>query len=318
MRGAAAARDVIRTLRAALRSPAAAFVRDLARRFSDAKVGLLGASLTFYAAFSLGPLLMLLGGWLSAALRGRPELAEAFRHALTDLVSQLMPLTDDADAVIQTSLDLILAQLADGAVGRMVFSFIVLLWASTAFFTSLQLALEMIFEVSEGRGFVRKRLVALLLVLAVAIFLVVEVIGAALGDAAGEAWRALQAWAAALDVPLPDVALPTAFSPLRFAATVLVFTICFRVLPRRTSDWVSAAIGGSFSAVALVVMRQVLMATVSIDRFNLVYGVVTGVVVVLLWLYLAMLGFLLGAVVAAESARWRRGGQHPAVPSDPG
>jgi membrane protein len=314
--------DLLPRVRALARTPAFGFVAAFYRRLFEAKVPLLGAALAYYAAFSLGPLLLLLGGWLGVLLRGRPEMSQPFRLALTDLLTQVMPLTEDADVLIQTSIDLILSQLAEGAILRTAFSVVVLLWASSSFFTSLQHALEMIFDVPEQRGFVRKRLVALLLVLAVAIFLIVEVIGAALGDALLQAWQAVQAWAEGFDLPLPDAELPGGFSPLRLTATVAVFALCFRYLPRRHTDWFSALAGGAFSALVLVLMRQVLMATFSIDRFNLVYGVITGVVVLLLWLYLAMLGFLLGAVLAAEISTWRRrarpDGRPPPVPTDPG
>ncbi|CAN5805148.1 YihY/virulence factor BrkB family protein [soil metagenome] len=308
-------------LRGLTRTPAFAFAASFYGRLGDAKVFMLGAALAYYAAFSLGPLLLLLGGWLAVLLRGRPELSQALQAALTDLLTQVMPLTDDADALIQTSLDLILSQLGEGALLRTIFSVIVLLWASSSFFTSLQLALEMIFDVREQRGFVRKRLVALLLVLAVAIFLIVEVIGAALGDAMIQTWSTIEVWAESIDLPLPDAVLPGGFSPLRLVATVLVFALCFRYLPRRHTDWVAATLGAGFSTVVLVLMRTFLTATFSIDRFNLVYGVITGVVVLLLWLYLAMIGFLLGAVLAAEVARWRRrdrAGGTEAVPADPG
>jgi membrane protein len=308
-------------VRALARTPAYGFVAAFYRRLGEAKVPLLGAALAYYAAFSLGPLLLLLGGWLGVLLRGRPEMAQPFRHALTDLVGQLMPLAEDADELVQTSIDLILTQLAEGALLRTVLSVVVLLWASSSFFTSLQLALEMIFDVREQRGYVRKRLVALLLVLAVAILLIVEVLGVALGDAMVQAWQVVHTWAESIDLLLPELDLPGGYSPLRLAATVGVFALCFRYLPRRHTDWFSAVIGAGFSAVVLVVMRQVLMATFSIDRFNLVYGVITGVVVLLLWLYLAMIGFLLGAVLAAEIASWRRRGRYvepPTVPADPG
>jgi membrane protein len=308
-------------LRVWQRSPSHAFLAGLYRRFTEANVALLSAALTFYAAFSLGPLLLLLGGWLSVALRGQPEAFAPYREALADLVTQVIPVTEDADALIQTSIDLILAQLADGAVMRMVFSVLVLLWASSSFFTSLQHALEVIFEVRHGRPYLRKRLVALLLLLAVVVLLIVEVIGSALGDLAAGAWQTVRVWAESVELALPEPAPPVGFSPMRLVATALVFTLSFRFLPRGRGDWLAAAVGGTLSTVALIVIRQILMATFSLDRFNLVYGVITGVVVLLLWLYLTMLGFLLGAVLAAEIAAWRRRareGEPATVPADPG
>jgi uncharacterized BrkB/YihY/UPF0761 family membrane protein len=65
-------------------------------------------------------------------------------------------------------------------------------------------------------------------------------------------------------------------------------------------------VGAVASTFSLLVMRQLLVASFSVERANLVYGAVTGVVVLLLWLYFALLLFLMGAVVAAEVAHARR------------
>jgi membrane protein len=312
---------VVARVRAMSRTPAFRFAHAFYHRLSEAKVLLLAAALAYYAAFSLGPLLLLLGGWLGVLLRGSPEMAQPFRQALTDLLGQIMPLTEDAGDLVQASIDLILTQLAQGAVLRTVLSVLVLLWASSSFFAVLQLALELIFDVREQRGFFRKRLVALFLVLAVAIFLIIEVLGTALGDAVTQIWQVVQTWAESIDVMLPDAELPGGFRPVRIAATLAVFALCFRYLPRRHTDWLSAVAGAAFSAILLILMRLVLTATFSIDRFNLVYGVITSVVVLLLWLYLAMIGFLLGAVLAAEIASMRRRRHQDedlTVPADPG
>ena len=293
----------LRALWAALpEHPLGALLLALARRYREHTVPMLAAALAYYAAFSLGPLLLIMGGWLGVVLRGRPELAEPFQDALEGLVRQVFPLTDDTAALVQQSVDTIVQQLGEGALLRSLLSLLVLLWAASNFFASLQLALERIFAVQSQRGFVRNRLVALTLVLAVAVFVAVEVIGATLGDAAAQLWSSLAAGLAVFDLTLPELRLPSAFSPLRLLASVAVLTLCFRLLPREHSDWLSALVGGTCGALALALMRQLLVAGFSVDRINLIYGVVTGVVVLLLWLYLAMLVFLLAAALTAELA----------------
>jgi len=290
---------------AAASHPAGAFGLALLRRYRDSNVAMLAAALAYYAAFSLGPLLLLLGGWLGVVLRGRPELAEPYREALETLVIQVFPLTDDAAVLVQQSVDSIVQQLGEGALLRTVASLLVLLWAASNFFASLQLAFERIFAVEIQRGFLRNRLVAILLVLGVAAFVAVEVVGATIGDAAGQLWSGATDRLAAFGVFLPQWRLPAAFSPLRLAVGVGVLTLAFRWLPRQHSDWLSALIAGVFGAVALAALRQALVIGFSVERINLIYGVVTGVVVLLLWLYLAMLVVLVAATLAAELARRR-------------
>ncbi|TVR95206.1 MAG: hypothetical protein EA416_02285 [Trueperaceae bacterium] len=290
---------------AAARHPAGVFVQALHRRYRDSNVAMLAAALAYYAAFSLGPLLLLLGGWLGLVLRDRPELAEPFREALETLVVQVFPLTEDAAMLVQQSVDTIVQQLGEGALLRSLVSLLVLLWAASNFFASLQLALERIFAVQIQRGFWRNRLVALLLVFAVAAFVAVEVVGATIGDAAGQLWSSASARLAAFGVFLPQWHLPAVFSPVRLAVGVGVLTLAFRWLPRQHSDWSSALVAGVFGALALAALRQALVIGFSVERINLIYGVVTGVVVLLLWLYLAMLVVLVAATLAAELARRR-------------
>lgn len=290
---------------ASARHPLGDLTLALYRRYRTHAVAMLAAALAYYAAFSLGPLLLLLGAWLGVVLRDRPELADPYREALEGLVAQLLPLAGDADVLVQQSVDAVVTQLAEGAVLRSLVSLVVLLWAASNFFASLQGALERIFAVEAQRGFVRNRLVAVSLVFAVAAFVAVEVVGATLGDAVARAWSSLAAALASVDLQLPAVAWPAAFSPLRLGLGAAILTLTFRWLPREHSDWLSALVAGSLGAVALAGLRQLLVGTFNVERVNLIYGVVTGVVVLLLWLYLVMLVVLVAATVAAELAQRR-------------
>lgn len=290
----------------ASRTPPGRFARGVLRRYARARLPLLAAALAYYAAFALGPLLLLLGGWLALALRTRPEVAEPYRMALVELVAQLLPLELDPQALVDASFAAIVGQLGEGALLRSVLSVAVLLWASSSFLASLQVALEAIFDVRRPRGFLRKRALGLLLVVAAAAFVAVEVIGGALGGAALRAWAQVRELAAAAELALPELRLPAAFDLLRAVAATAVFAAAFRFLPRHGSDAVGAWVGAVLCTVSLVAAREALLASFSLERVNLVYGAVTGVVVLLLWLYLALWLFLMGAVVAAEVARARR------------
>ncbi len=264
---------------------------------------MLAASLAYYAAFSLGPLLLLLGGWLAVVLERQPDLANDYRSALTELVAQVLPLQVDAADLVANSFDLVVNELGQGAVLRSVLSLLVLIWASGNFFTSLQHALEVIFEVSELRNFWRKRLVAVVLVGAVVAVIGVEVVGDALLSAVRQLGGRLQEWFSSRGTSLPE---PLVFEPLagvrlvRVLVACAAFTLAFRYLPRRVSTWWGAITGAAVCAVGIGVMRELLVITFSPERFNLIYGFITSLLAILLWLYLALLLFLIGAAVAAE------------------
>ncbi len=277
--------------------------RRLVARYRRARLSNLAAALSYYAAFSLAPLLLLLGGWLAATLRAREDLARAYRSALAQLLAPILPEGLDTQALIERSFDLVIAELSAGATLRTVVSIVVLLWAASGFFASLQRALEVIFEVPQERGFFRTRAVALLLIAAVAAVIALELLG---GTLAAWVWRTLQAVSATLEPyglalggPPGVVAGP---GVLRFVLGLAAFTAAFRWLPRTAARWRGAAVGALVSVVGIQVMRLLLPLALDEARFNLVYGVVTSLVVLLLWLYLALLLFLLGALVAAEAS----------------
>lgn len=281
--------------------------RRLIRRFRHAQVSTLAAALAYYAAFSLGPLLLLLGGWLGSAMRARPELAERYREALAEMLAPLLPEGFDGLTLIERSFDLVLNQLSEGTFWRVGLSLLVLVWASSGFFASLQRALEQIFDVPEQRGFFRTRAVAVALVAAVAVVIGLELIG---GTLASWSWTALRNVTAPLDtfgLQLPPT--PSWLSdpgPLRLLLAITAFTLAFRWLPRGSSTWGGSLLGALVSVGGLQTMRVVLPLAFDESRFNLVYGVIASLVVLLLWLFLALLLVLVGAVVAAEASAEQR------------
>ena len=292
-----------------LETPVWAFAIRLYRRFQTSRLPVLAAALAFYAAFSLGPLLLLFGGWLGVFLQARPELALQYREALENVIAQVLPFTGEGTELVPSSFEVIVQQLNQGALARSLVSLLILLWASTGFFASLQLALEVIFEVEESRGFLRKRLVAALLVVIVALVIGAELVGGALVAPIDQLSAAVAQRLESLNIRLPPLPLPlgVAWAVLfRIALAVSTFTLCFRFLPRSGSDWGGALIGGAFSTSAIMVLRQALLLTLNVDRFNLIYGVITSLVILLLWLYLVLLLFLVGALLAAELSHSRR------------
>ena len=280
------------------------FVKSLYHRFNRARIQLLAAALAYYAAFSLGPILLLVAGWLGVFLQRRPELASQYRDALTGLLAELLPLQVDAGDLVARSFDLVVGELSQGALLSSIVSLLVLLWASGNFFTSLQHALEVIFEVPEARAFWRKRLIAILLVASVALVVFVEVVGGVAYSGLRQIGESLGTWLGAHGIDVPD--MPISFEPLadvkilRLVAVVSAFTFAFRYLPRRSSTWLGALSGALVSTLGITVMRTLLVITFNAERFNLVYGVITSLLAILLWLYLALLLALVGAVVAAE------------------
>jgi len=175
------------------------------------------------------------------------------------------------------------------------------LWAASSAAAVLIKALNAAYEVAESRGFVKQRLVALLLtgVLLLAIFglLALLVVG-----------RFLQAWLVpdSLQGPVVD----TVFLLGRVAGAVLLmmvlFAVVYRVGPNRGRaapfEWVTP---GAVLAVLAWLALSALFAlyTRAFGSYGATYGSLAGAVVMMLWLQLTMTTLLVGAEL---NQVWRR------------
>jgi len=291
-------------IKALSETPYGAFLLRLYQRYDNSKLALLAAALAYYAAFSLGPLLLLLAGWLGVILRNKPEISAQYKIVLLDLLSKLLPFQENINELVNNSFEIILNQFQEGAVFRSIVSVLILLWASSNFFTVLQLALEQIFDVPHVRGYWRKRLVAMLLVASVALVIAVEIVGGVINSSLAHWWNLGIMKLQEINPKLPVLylgwrtGLLTELLKVTIATTV--FTISFRYLPKKAANWYGALLGALFSTISIIVMRFVLSRSFNPAQFNLIYGVITSLLIVLLWLYFALLMFLVGALLAAE------------------
>lgn len=286
-----------------LTTPVGSFVAALYKRYSTTQLPMLAAALAYYAAFSLGPLLILLTGFLGFLLRRNPDLLAQYQLALTDLVARLLPMQDSASDLARESFQGLVQQLGEGAILRSIISILVLIWAGSNFFTSLQLALEIVFGVPHIRAYWRKRLLGIALIAAVALVIAFQVIGGLVISSFLRLLEFLAQELHELSPTLPLLTLPSRdllFEGSQFLLATLVFTLCFRYMPRRASYWLSSVTGAVISTVGLYVTRYALAEMFNFEQFNVVYGIITSFLVILVWLYFAILMFLLGALVAAE------------------
>ncbi len=233
-----------------------------------------------------------------------------YQTVLADLIAQIMPPQSNSEALVEHSFEVILNQFSEGAFLRSIISLLILIWASSNFFASLQYALEIIFGVIQARGFWRKRLVAFLLVIMVALVISVEIIGNLFIEALKQLSSLIASGLVNLNITLPtfgfiwEQALWTEL--LRITITIMTFTFCFRYLPKTNSSWIGALLGALFSTSSIMLMQQVLPIFFQFERFNLIYGVITSLLLILLWLYIALLLFLLGALLVAEVSANKR------------
>lgn len=290
-----------------IQSPSWRLVRHFIARFSSLKLPLTAAGLAYYAIFSLGPILLLIVGGVALTVSRDSELARNFEASLITLVAEIFPAVANSEILTKQAFNAAFDFLQEGALLRSLISLLLLLWSASGFFTSLQIVLESIFEDATAKNYWHKRLLGVLLIFLVGVVVSVELVGSTILSYLAELMLLLQNSLHRLLQLELNWYIPQGLvffnDALRFVIAVAVFTLCFRYLTGSAADWRGALLGASFSALAIVISKEALPLFFNLERFNLMYGIITSVMLILLWLYISLLLFLIGALIASEINR---------------
>jgi membrane protein len=246
------------------------------------------AALTYYALMSLFPALLI--GVAVLGVFGQQGL-------VTDAADYLKDAGAPRETVDAVTAALESAQRQRGtAVGALVVGLATALWGSAGAFASVGSALNQIFRVEEGRGFVSHKLenlawtlllIVLGLVTCVLLFLggglagdVFDLIG--LGDTAVTVWSFVR-WPAAL------------------LAAMLIYAILYYAAPNvEIRHWRYITPGAVFGVTTWIVASAAFFVYVStFSSYSATYGAFAAVVILLIWLYLTSAILLLGAELNA-------------------
>jgi membrane protein len=246
----------------------------------------LAAIIAFYAFFSLFPLLLLALYTLSVAFpHGSTE------KVLMDLLRPYFPALQDTQSIISLNI----TQLSEGRDVGLI-SAATLLWSATSGFIALQQALDTIYNThtSQQRSFVTRRLVGFAMLLILLLLTLGSAIVLGLSPVL-HASRLMQTGMFRWFDPLHG--LSRIIFPL---SLVLGFIISFRYLPSRRIDWVYLFPGALVSALALDIGRHGFVWYVThISRYQVIYGGLTTVMLLILWMYIGSMLVLFGAEVSA-------------------
>ena len=204
------------------------------------------------------------------------------------------------------------AEGSDGAILAVLLGLALALWSASAGCVGMQMGLDVAYDVQDNRKFIKKRLVAFELLLAMLVLggaaTALIVFGAPLGDALRD------------NLPFGS-AFVLLWTVLRWvgglvALTGLFATIYYLAPNRDTPRWVWVSPGGILAAVIWLAASLGFSIYVSqFGNYDETYGpLLAGVVVLLLWLYMTALAVVLGGELNAELERQTaaRKGQVPA------
>ncbi|MBM6620566.1 YihY/virulence factor BrkB family protein [Micrococcaceae bacterium RIT802] len=261
--------------------------------FSRDKCTDLAAALTYYAVLSMFPALLAL-----VSLLGVIGQAESTTQTMMQILEGV------ASPEVAKTLQQPIEQLASApsAGFALIAGLLGALWSASGYVGAFGRSMNRIYEVEEGRPFYKLRplmllvtLVMLLIAVVMAVLLVVSgPIAQTIGDAVGLGDTAVLVW-------------NIAKWPVLVVFAVVLIAVLYYGTPNVKQPkfrWISLG-----SVIALVVLA---IATVgfffyvsNFGNYNKTYGAIGGVIVMLLWIWIANLSLLFGAEFDAELERGR-------------
>jgi membrane protein len=262
------------------------------RSFGTAACTDLAAGLTYFGVLSLFPAMIALVGVL-----GLVGQSKAGIDALFGMVDQLAP---GMLTVVRAPIESLAYTPATG--WALVIGVVGAVWSASGYVGGFGRALNRVYHVREGRSAFSLRpvqlgvtLASLVLIAVVAVLLVVsgpvlqalgDVLG--VGDAATTAWSILR-W------------------PVVVFALVLLVALLYSATPNVRQPRFRWLTPGAVVAIVLLGIASALFAfyVANFGSYDKTYGTLAGIIVFLLWIWIANVVLLLGAVFDAEITRMR-------------
>ena len=278
-------------------------VKRAVKEFKEDRGTLTAAGMAFYWFLSIFPAMVAFVGLL-----GLFNASQGAIDSITDVVRSALP-GDAATVLVEAIQD----RETGGSVVAALIGVALALWSASAGCVGMQMGLDVAYDVHDDRTFVKKRLVAFQLMVALLVLggaaTALIVFGAPLGDALRD------------NLPFGS-AFVVLWTVIRWvggiaALTGLFATIYYLSPNRDTPRWVWVSPGGILAAVIWLAASLGFSIYVSqFGKYAETYGSLAGVVVLLFWLYLTALAVVLGGELNAELERQSaaRKGQVPSQP----
>jgi len=253
------------------------------------------AALTYYAVLSIFPALLAMVAVVG--LVGDPQ---TITRELTTLVKSIGPASaaDTFKGPIQGLTK------SSGAAGVLVIVGIVsALWTASGYVGGFMRACNSIYEVQEGRSFIKLRplqmLVTLVLVVLLALMLVALVltgpVASKVGSAIGVGSSAVTIW---------DIAK----WPVMFVVVVLMIALLYYSAPNAKLQGFKSIVPGAALAIVVWLLASAGFAfyVANFGSYNKTYGSIGAVIAFLVWMWITNVAILLGAELNAERERSRQ------------
>ena len=264
------------------------------REFTKDQCPDLAAALTYYSVLSIFPALLALVSLLG--IFGQPEKTTG---ALLEIVQGFAP--GDTVEAIREPVQQLSSSSAAGL--TLVIGILTALWSASGYVGAFGRAMNRIYEIDEGRPFIKLR--GTMLAVTIATVLIVVLLAAMLvlsGPVAESIGNALGLGGAVLTV------WNIAKWPLIILLVVAAIAILYYATPNVKQPkfrWMSL---GSLIALVIFLLASLAFAfyVANFSSYNETYGTIGGVIISLLWLWILNMSLLFGAEFDAEMERGRQ------------
>ena len=245
------------------------------RAWADDYAPSMGAALSYYALFSIAPLLLIVIG-IAGYFFGE----EAARG---EIYAQLATLIGPDGAHAVQGLVAAARKPESGVLAMVVGTALLIAGASTVF-GELQNALDRIWRAparEKAKGWwtlLRTRVLSFGMILGIAFLLMVSLVLSAAISALGRWWG----------LHLIDIALS-------FALTTLLFAMIYKIMPRVRIAWRDVWVGAAVTAALFAVGKWAIGLYIGRSGVTSAFGAAGSLVVVMVWVYYSAQIFLLGA-----------------------
>jgi membrane protein len=263
--------------------------------FSEDKLMVWAAALTYYAVLSMFPALIAL-----VSIVGLVFDPQQIINTLTDIVRQLGP-TTAVETFSQPIQQVASSQSTAGI--ALIVGVLLALWSGSGYVGGFMQASNVIYEVEEGRAIWKLRplqmfvtLIMLLLIAIAAIAVIVTgPVASAVGSAVGLGSTAVTIW-------------NIAKWPVLVVLVALMIAVLYYASPNAKLGGFKRVLPGALFAVVVWVIASMLFAfyVANFGSYNKTYGTLGGVIGFLVWLWITNVAILLGAELNAERERSRQ------------
>ncbi|MBA3282232.1 MAG: YihY/virulence factor BrkB family protein [Acidimicrobiia bacterium] len=266
----------------------------MARGSQEDRVTGLAAEVAFFSLLSLFPGLLTIAAGLGAldSLFGSTLLARAQQEVISVLETFL---TDQAAGTAEA----VDALFEGGSGGVFTFGVVTAVWSASRGMSTVMRTMAQIYNVEDTRSGLKTRLVAVGLALASMVLIVLTLTALVVGPLFGVG-RTIAQWIGAADIY--GVVWQWAGVPVAFVTLLVWAAAVFHAVPHRHVGWRQHVGGAALTGVLWLLVSGGLRVFLGVFGENPIFGILSGALVVLVWMYLLSLALLLGAELNAVLA----------------